>query len=200
MNFADYKQAVLDCVEVPSQSILKTLGINARLMELRKSTSLNYIATAKVVGVAPGSLRNQECGEAKLMLPVFMGCAKLFSKPGAVCINALAMLYSCVEGSNVEDWTMSGLAQRAVHALKLADVVEDWLEPYRTVFGERLRELRGDRSVAEWSKITNITPKMIRQAEGKSKGVSLILTLKYIVAASNDIDEAVFLTREILGV
>ena len=200
MNFADYKKAVLDCVEVPAQSVLKSLGVNARMKELRKSTGLNYIAASAVVGVAPGSLRNQECGEAKLMFPVFMGCAKLFSKAGGFWVNALAVLYSCVDGSDVEDWTMSGLPQKAAKALQQTDAITEWLDTHRAEKGQRLRDLRGANSVNDWSKLTNITPKMIRQAETKTKDVSLILTLKYIVAASNDIDDAIINTKAILGV
>lgn len=200
MIFADYKKAVLDCVEVPAQSILKSLGVNARMMELRKSTGLTYITASGVVGVAPGSLRNQECGESKLMLPVFMGCAKLFSKAGGFSVNALAMLYSCVDGSDVEDWVMSGLPQGAAKAAQKTGAITEWLEQQRASTGSRLRDLRGTYGVTEWSKITNVTPKMIRQAENKPNDVSLILVLKYIVAASNDIDAAIVNTKTILGV
>lgn len=199
MHYDKFRELVLSCEMLNTNSLMDETGILRRFREFRKSTTLSIASAGAAVGVRVPQFRNQESGQSRLALAQFLGCTYMYSRPGAYDVNLLALIFAGVDDAGYDDWKMSGLKQSPSIALSRASDIAAYYQLGANI-GPRLTELRGDCGPTAMALATRLSTGTIRKVESGACEPSLIVALKYIMAKTTTLDNAMLKTKQLFGV
>lgn len=199
MEYNEYRSLILGWDKLSTAPLMEKLGINLRFRQFRKSSRLSGTIVAAMLGISYGQFRNQECGCSRVAYRTFVAGAFLYSKPNAFITNMMALLFAPVDGAGFDDWIMSGAIQSQSVLNVRAPLVVAMYQKQSNI-GEALMQLRGDCSITDWSRITKMSTKFIRQMERDATGISLHAVMKWVMAASPTVESAMANVKRVMGV